>query len=102
MIDVDGLADRDSEVVTDIDGLADTATDRVTEDVTELVARRVRVTDNDSVIEGVKEPLAKELEVCVGDTDAEGLIVMDAVWEELGVDVIGGDGDKIPTLPEKW
>jgi len=42
-----------------------------------------------------------ELEVCVGDTDAEELIVRDAVREELGVDVIGGVGDRIPTLPAK-
>ena len=70
--------------------------------VTERVAARVLEIEVDPVIEGVSDPLGVELEVCVGVAEDEELTVAVAEDEGLGVDEIGGDGDVIPTIPEKW
>ena len=62
--------------------LSERVGERVIEGDTELVERSVRVTDTDSV----------PLEDCVAVTEAEG----------LGVEEMGGDGDVVLIIPEKW
>ena len=79
----------------------DTDSERVTDGVIDRVAGRDPEIDTDLVIEGVNEPLGEPLEVCVGVAEDEELTVAVPDREGLGVEEIGGEGDVIPTIPEK-
>jgi len=91
--------------------LAEIVNERLMEGDTELVARSVRVTDwvagrvpeiePDPVTEGVNDSLDEELEVWVGEIEEEEEPVAVTESDGLGVEEIGGDGDIIPTLPNK-
>ena len=106
--DLEGLAVIDDVAV--IEGVA--VTDPETLSESELVERSVRVIDRDAgcdpeidtdvVEEGVRDPLGEELEDCVGEIEKEEDAVAVIERDGLGVEEIGGDGDRIPTLPEKW
>lgn len=92
----------DGVVVAEPETLSEMVGDRVTDGDTELVERSVRDTDTVFVMEGVSDSLGVELEVWVGVTDAEREIVTEVETDGLGVDVIGGEGDVVLIIPEKW
>lgn len=106
LLDVDNDKELDCEIERVSEGLPVRLSEPETEGViegdvvsepetlSEMVGDRVTEGDTDTVIviEGDR----------VGVTDAEKEIVTEVETDGLGVEEMGGDGDRIPTLPKKW